>query len=204
MKEAILRLIEVQKELKAPKGNYNKFGNYKYRSAEDILKAVKPLLAENNLLMTISDSVDCIGDRVYIVATATVIDAETGEVVTSNTAYARESESKKGMSSEQVSGSCSSYARKYCMNGIFLIDDTKDADTDEYHEQTHKRPAESTLKAKIKMAGLEDDTEKVLDKYNVKKLKDLTDEQANELEDLLDTQIKLLQKKADNEKSKSA
>ena len=165
MKEAILRLIEVQKELKAPKGNYNKFGNYKYRSAEDILKAVKPLLAEHNLLMTISDSVDCIGDRVYIVATATVIDAETGETVTTNTAYARESESKKGMDVSQISGTASSYARKYCLNGIFLIDDTKDADTDEYHKQTHKRPADSVLTAKIKLAGLEDDTDKVLGKY---------------------------------------
>jgi len=193
MKEAILRLIEVQKELKAPKGNFNKFGNYKYRSAEDILKAVKPLLAENNLLMTISDSVDCIGDRVYIVATATVIDAETGETVTQNTAYARESESKKGMDVSQISGTASSYARKYCLNGIFLIDDTKDADTDEFHEQTHKRPSDSTLKAKIKLAEIKDEN-RLLKEYGVEKLSDLSDEAANKLEDLLDTQIELKKK----------
>ena len=186
MKEAILRLIEVQKELKAPKGNYNKFGNYKYRSAEDILKAVKPLLAENNLLMTISDSVDCIGDRVYIVATATVIDAETGETVTTNTAYARESESKKGMDVSQISGTASSYARKYCLNGIFLIDDTKDADTDEYHKQTTERvPDLSSLKGLFDTTLTNKEKEDTLKFYEVKELKDLSDEQKIELANLL-------------------
>ena len=199
MKEAILRLIEVQKELKAPKGNFNKFGNYKYRSAEDILKAVKPLLAENNLLMTISDSVDCIGDRVYIVATATVIDAETGEVVTSNTAYARESESKKGMSSEQNTGAASSYARKYCLNGIFLIDDTKDPDTDEYHEQTkEKAPSLSSLKAMFDTTLTNKEKEDTLKHYGVKELKELSDEQKIELSNGL---AKKAQKKADTEAS---
>ena len=195
MKEAILRLIEVQKELKAPKGNYNKFGNYKYRSAEDILKAVKPLLAEHNLLMTISDSVDCIGDRVYIVATATVIDAETGRTITTNTAYARESESKKGMDVSQISGTASSYARKYCLNGIFLIDDTKDADTDEYHEQTHKEkaPSLSSLKAMFDTTLTNKEKEDTLKHYEVENLKDLTEEQKIELSTAL---TKKAQKKA--------
>ena len=198
MKEAILRLIEVQKELKAPKGNYNKFGNYKYRSAEDILKAVKPLLAEHNLLMTISDSVDCIGDRVYIVATATVIDAETGETVTTNTAYAREGENKKGMTTEQITGSCSSYARKYCLNGIFLIDDTKDADTDEYHKQTTERvPDLSSLKGLFDTTLTNKEKEDTLKFYEVKELKDLSDEQKIELANLL---AKKARKKAASKK----
>ena len=198
MKEAILRLIEVQKELKAPKGNYNKFGNYKYRSAEDILKAVKPLLAEHNLLMTISDSVDCIGDRVYIVATATVIDAETGETVTTNTAYARESESKKGMDVSQISGTASSYARKYCLNGIFLIDDTKDADTDEYHKQTTERvPDLSSLKGLFDTTLTNKEKEDTLKFYEVKELKDLSDEQKIELANLL---AKKARKKAASKK----
>lgn len=186
MKEAILRLIKVQKELKAPKGNFNSFGNYKYRSAEDILTAVKPLLAENDLLMTISDSVDSVADRVYIVATVSIIDAETGELVTQNSAYARESENKKGMDSSQITGTASSYARKYALNGIFLIDDTKDADTDEYHKQTKERvPDLSSLKGLFETTLTQKEKEDTLKFYEVKELKELSDEQKIELADLL-------------------
>lgn len=186
MKEAILRLIEVQKELKAPKGNFNSFGKYKYRSAEDILTAVKPLLAENDLLMTISDSVDSVADRVYIVATVSIIDAETGELVTQNSAYARESENKKGMDSSQITGTASSYARKYALNGIFLIDDTKDADTDEYHKQTKERvPDLSSLKGLFETTLTQKEKEDTLKFYEVKELKELSDEQKIELADLL-------------------
>lgn len=127
------KLAKVQLELKAPKSNYNKFGGFYYRSLEDILEAVKPLLDKHGLTLTISDEPVLIGDRFYIKATARISDGkETFEV----TAYAREAAGKKGMDEAQVTGASSSYARKYCLNGLFLIDDTKDPDTDEYVEQT--------------------------------------------------------------------
>lgn len=131
------KLLAVQAELKAPKGQYNSFGKYKYRSCEDILEAVKPLLAKNKATLRIADEIMLIGERFYIKATATFADIETGEVVT-NTAFAREEETKKGMDGSQITGTASSYARKYCLNGLFLIDDTKDADTDAYKLQQDK------------------------------------------------------------------
>ena len=127
------KLIKIQKELKAPTGQFNKFGNYKYRSCEDILEAVKPLCAEEGVQLTISDEIVMIGDRYYVKATATVTD---GSEAASVTAYAREEETKKGMDSSQITGATSSYARKYALNGLFCIDDTKDADTDEFTEKT--------------------------------------------------------------------
>lgn len=126
------KLINVQKTLKAPKGQYNSFGKYKYRSAEDILEAVKPLNAEHGLLLTIKDEPILIGDWHYIKATATITDGNESHEVT---AYARESLNKKGMDDSQITGTASSYARKYALNGLYLIDDTKDADTDEYQNQ---------------------------------------------------------------------
>lgn len=128
------KLLAVQAELKAPKGQYNSFGKYKYRSCEDILEAVKPLLAKNKASLRISDEILLIGERFYIKATATFVDVESGESL-ANTAFAREEENKKGMDGSQITGTASSYARKYCLNGLFLIDDTKDADTDEYRNQ---------------------------------------------------------------------
>lgn len=128
------KLLAVQAELKAPKEQYNNFGKYKYRSCEDILEAVKPLLAKNKATLRIADEIMLIGERFYIKATATFADIETGEAVT-NTAFAREDETKKGMDGSQITGTASSYARKYCLNGLFLIDDTRDADTDEYKIQ---------------------------------------------------------------------
>ena len=123
------KLIAIQHELKAPKSNFNNFGKYKYRNCEDILEAVKPLLAKEECTLTITDDVVLIGDRFYIKATATITD---GTETVSVTAFARESAEKKGMDDSQVTGTASSYARKYALNGLFLIDDTKDADTDEY------------------------------------------------------------------------
>ncbi|EGO5146500.1 ERF family protein [Enterococcus faecalis] len=131
-KTFVEKLIAVQTALKAPKRQYNSFGKYKYRSAEDILNAVKPLNAEQGLLLTLSDEPLLIGDWHYIKATATITD---GIIKESFTAYARESLTKKGMDDSQITGTASSYARKYALNGLYLIDDTKDADTDEYKKQ---------------------------------------------------------------------
>lgn len=130
------KLFEVQQELKAPKNQRNTFGNYNYRSCEDILEALKPVLAAHEATVFISDKVVVREDNwAYIEATATFVDIETGESI-STTAYARETETKKGMDVSQITGSASSYARKYALNGLFLIDDTRDADTDEHHRQT--------------------------------------------------------------------
>lgn len=139
------RVSAIQAELKAPKGQMNKFGGYKYRSCEDILEAVKPLLAKNRLILTISDSLEYIGDRYYIHATATLLDTESEEAV-SNSAYARESETKKGMDDSQITGTASSYARKYALNGLFCIDDTKDADTDEFTRAAQKAEEQQEIR----------------------------------------------------------
>jgi hypothetical protein len=125
------KLSLIQTSLKAPKEQTNAFGNYKYRSCEDILNAVKPFLGEHNLTLVISDEMVMLGDRFYVKATARISD---GEEVIYNTAFAREAESKKGMDESQITGACSSYARKYCLNGLFAIDDTKDADSTNNHE----------------------------------------------------------------------
>lgn len=122
------KLLAIQQDLKAPKGQFNSFGKYKYRSCEDILEAAKPLLGDHKAALTISDDICLVGDRHYIVATATLTDVETGEAV-SVTAQAREEESKKGMDASQVTGAASSYARKYALNGLFCIDDAKDFDS---------------------------------------------------------------------------
>lgn len=124
------RLAHIQAHLNAPKNQYNSFGKYKYRSCEDILEGVKPLL--DGLFLSISDEIVLIGDRYYVKAIATITD---GTVSHSATAMAREEENKKGMDSAQVTGATSSYARKYCLNGLFGIDDSKDADTDEHKQQ---------------------------------------------------------------------
>jgi len=126
------KLAAVQKVLKAPKNQYNSFGKYSYRSCEDILEAAKPLCIENGLILTISDDIVAVGERYYIKATATVTDVQDGEKVEC-TGIAREAEERKGMDSSQVTGSASSYARKYALNGLFSIDDTKDADATNDH-----------------------------------------------------------------------
>lgn len=125
------KLTKIQKQLRAPKDKYNSFGKYAYRSAEGILEAVKPLCAEQDCQLTLSDEIVLSGNRFYVCATATLVDNESGEVVNVK-AFAREDESKKGMDGSQITGTASSYARKYALNGLFCIDDAKDADTDEY------------------------------------------------------------------------
>lgn len=136
------KLSKVQTELKAPKGQYNSFGKYKYRSCEDILEAVKPLNAKHGVVLTIGDEVVEISNRFYVKATAVFVDIESGEKII-NTALAREDDSKKGMDGSQITGTASSYARKYCLNGLYCIDDTKDADTDEYRAQQERKPQEN-------------------------------------------------------------
>lgn len=121
------RIIAIQQELKAPKNQYNSFGKYKYRSCEDILEGVKPLLNKHNLLLTVNDEIVVLNNRFYVKATATIFD-DTGAELIHACAYAREEESKKGMDGSQVTGASSSYARKYALNGLFAIDDTKDSD----------------------------------------------------------------------------
>ncbi|MBQ2397623.1 MAG: ERF family protein [Bacteroidales bacterium] len=140
------KLAKIQKELKAPKDLRNNFGGYNYRSAESILEAVKPLL--DGAILTLEDDIMLVGDRFYIKATATFQD---GDYVKTTTAFAREPETKKGMDDSQITGTASSYARKYALNGLFCIDDNKDADTDEYQKQTkepeHKTTVEDIIKS---------------------------------------------------------
>lgn len=144
MKNITQKLIKVQSELKAPKGQKNTFGNYNYRSAEDILEAVKPLLSEQGLLMTITDIIEQIGERYYIQAKVILTD---GEDTVEVTGYARESLNKKGMDDSQITGTASSYARKYAMNGLFLIDDTKDSDSNENRTERENRAKKADVEA---------------------------------------------------------
>ncbi len=144
MKNITQKLIKVQAELKAPKGQKNTFGNYNYRSAEDILEAVKPLLSEQGLLMTITDIIEQIGERYYIQAKVILTD---GEDTVEVTGYARESLNKKGMDDSQITGTASSYARKYAMNGLFLIDDTKDSDSNENRTERENRAKKADVEA---------------------------------------------------------
>lgn len=127
------KLGAIQADLKAPKGQKNSFGGYRYRSCEDILEAVKPLLKREGLVLNITDDIVEVGGRVYVKAKASITD---GSNFMNATAFARESDSKKGMDPSQVTGAASSYARKYALNGLFCIDDTKDADTDAYTKST--------------------------------------------------------------------
>ncbi|MCE0615281.1 ERF family protein [Clostridioides difficile] len=141
-----IKLVNIQSTLKAPKSQFNSFGKYNYRSCEDILEGLKPILKEEKALVILDDNIVQIGNRFYVEATATLIDAETGEKI-SVKALAREDETKKGMDLAQVTGSVSSYARKYALNGLFCIDDTKDSDATNKHgnEQKKKEVNESEL-----------------------------------------------------------
>lgn len=159
------QLAMIQKSLKAPKGQYNSFGKYKYRSCEDILEAVKPILAMTGTTLTLSDTLEYIGDRYYIKATATLKDSETMGILDQTTAYAREEEVKKGMDGSQITGTASSYARKYALNGLFLIDDTKDADTDEFKNENDKKKENAKAEQVI-----EDDLDKKITAKEAKAL----------------------------------
>ena len=187
----IAKLCRIQAALKAPKNQRNEFGKYNYRSCEDILEAVKPLLAQEGLALTISDSIEMIGTRVYVKATATLTDGEK-EIVTS--AYAREADTKKGMDESQITGAASSYARKYTLNGLFCIDDTKDADTMDNTETAPKAKAKAKAKSS-KEASLQalkeemarhkisaEDMKLIIPmKFNKQSWADLTDEEAADM-----------------------
>lgn len=135
MSDFLKRVGMAQAELKAPKNQYNSFGKYNYRSCEDILEAAKPINKKHGLVLLLTDKPVCIGQRYYIEATARLYDIESEQFIEA-TASAREADTKKGMDDSQVTGTASSYARKYALNGLYNIDDTKDADTDAYKKQT--------------------------------------------------------------------
>lgn len=160
-------LVEIQKELKAPKNQRNNFGKYNYRSCEDILEAVKPLANKLGCVVLLSDEVKVISERVYVCATAVLFKADQEQIEV--TAWAREPLSQKGMNEAQITGSASSYARKYALNGLFAIDDTKDSDTNEHKEQ-EKKEVKPNLKDKLLqdtlLNGSIDDLRALLNDYN--------------------------------------
>lgn len=158
------KLLAIQAELKAPKGQYNSFGKYKYRSCEDILEAAKPVLAKHGCTLRISDSIELIGDRFYVKASAILSDGNKEVIVT---AFAREEDNKKGMDGSQITGAASSYARKYALNGLFLIDDTKDADTEELDNQRKNK-----AKAEKAEESIEDELEQPATDIEKKSLMD--------------------------------
>lgn len=171
---------DIQHKLKAPKGQYNSFGKYNYRSCEDILEGVKPLLKEHNLALLIDDEIVQIGERYYVKATAKITD---GREIVSATAYAREPDTKKGMDESQITGATSSYARKYALNALLCIDDTKDADTMDNSKNPVQQTQETvynwqTLKARATQGGIsEDDLKHYLkETLKVNESKDMTQE----------------------------
>ena len=139
------KLAMVQQELNVPKAKWNKFGEFWYRSCEDILMAVKPYLKKYNLLLKVSDKVEMVGNWVYITAVVVLTDLDADRYIT-NEASARESDIKKGMDASQLTGTASSYARKYALNGMFLLDDSKDADTDEFHKEQNGQAGDEPQK----------------------------------------------------------
>lgn len=172
MGEALKRLAAVQAALKVPKNQINKFGGYKFRNAEDIMEAAKPLCITNGLLLNVTDSLEHIGERYYIRATARVFNVDDRTDYVETSAFARESDSKKGMDDSQVTGAASSYARKYALGGLFALDDNKDPDTNEYHEQTNRKPeAEQTYycaQCSKPITGTAKASAKQIAEYNVK------------------------------------
>ena len=171
------KLLNIQQELKAPKSQRNDFGNFSYRSCEDILEAVKPLLKANNCVLTISDELVNIGERYYIKATATLSSVEEMGGIISNSAYAREPAEKKGADLSQITGACSSYARKHALNGLFCIDDQKDADT----TNNGKKDAKATKTQIKRLKELYTDIPAMLDYYKLEKLEDMAKETAEGL-----------------------
>ena len=185
------KLLLIQTELKAPKSNFNKFGNYSYRSCEDILESVKPLCAKHKVVLTITDDLVMLGTRFYVKAIVTLRDVETDQMIYTS-AFAREEETKKGMDSSQITGSASSYARKYALNGLFDIDDTKDADATNTHGKEEKEPKEEpkqepkplvtqeTLRELAELLEIEEIV-KVKEYYKIEDLSTITQETALKL-----------------------
>ena len=173
------KLLKIQSELKAPKNQRNDFGKYNYRSCEDIFEAVKPLLEKEKLLLRMTDELVQVGDRYYIKATAILTD---GNEIIENTSYAREEENKKGMDGSQITGASSSYARKYALNGLFLIDDVKDSDT----TNTGDGNADLASKAQIELLEKiykdhQDKKKELLDKYKWSSFDDMPKKIASDL-----------------------
>ncbi len=188
------KLVEVQNKLKAPKSQFNSFGKYNYRNAEDILEAVKPILKEVGATLFLKDDIVLIGDRYYVKTTAVFIETE-GQAITVE-AYAREAEEKKGMDSAQVTGATSSYARKYALNGLFLIDDTKDND----HDTLHKTDVKKETVLKISQTQIDSIVELIektksdlkgfLGYFKVKEIPEMTAKQAVEGIKMLENKLK--------------
>lgn len=183
------KLLNIQTELKAPKSQRNNFGKYNYRSCEDILEAVKPLLKKEKCTLIINDEIERIEARYYIKATVNLIDVESGEKI-GTSAYAREEESKKGMDGSQVTGASSSYARKYALNGLFAIDDTKDSDVTNQHDKKQASASQQSIikqqiadVLKVKGISFEKLTEVIKIKFKKQKFDELT---ANEQQKLLE------------------
>lgn len=185
------KLLKIQSELIAPKNMHNKFGNYNYRNLEGICESAKPLLKELKCVLYFEDDIVQTGDRYYTEATAILVDTEDGSKITCK-AKAREEETKKGMDASQITGSSSSYARKYAVAGLFLLDDNKDADSNELHEQIKNTPSReevgklkiSSVKAQAlrkKMASMNVPETKALIYYKVESLEELTEEQHAEI-----------------------
>lgn len=197
------KLAAIQAELKAPKNQRNNFGGYNYRSCEDILEAVKPLLAKYKATIVLSDEMVQMGERYYIKATATFASSENDDApAISNTAYAREAETKKGMDEAQITGTASSYSRKYALNGLLLIDDAKDADTDEYVKTTTNSAAGDTpkykngldikaVKSELKDIDNADDVRKYYARYVEQS--NLTAGQTNLLKSICEERVKQLE-----------
>lgn len=189
------KLATIQQELNVPKNQYNDYGNFNYRSCEDILEGLKPLLKKVNAAIRISDDIMQIGERYYVKATATLVDLE-DETKISSTAYAREDLVKKGMDGSQITGSASSYARKYALNGLFCIDDVKDSDTKDNQEDEQQKAEEQQkqiaaqkipdVKVKALISRCEGDgvdTKTILNLYKVKTIADLTENQFRNIND---------------------
>lgn len=173
-------LIAIQSALNVPKNQRNDFGKYNYRSCEDILEAVKPLLAENKCTLFISDELSSINGKVYITAKVTIVNSEGKEI--SVTAHAREEDTKKGMDSAQITGSTSSYARKYALNGLFCIDDAKDPDGDKPEKQKPKEEILSDQRRKLLEMTAKDNKllVNILSRYSMPSMDDLTDTMVEE------------------------
>lgn len=184
------KILKAQVELKAPKGQYNSFGKYKYRSCEDILEALKPVLDKLKLTLFIKDDVIEVNTRNYVKATITLVNIEKPDEIIETSALAREEETKKRMDGSQITGASSSYARKYALNGMFMIDDTKDSDSTNTHGKEETKTDEEKKQAflnskegmieRLKESLSSDKLKKVLSAYNVNELWEMTTEQLKE------------------------
>ena len=182
------KLLKAQVELKAPKGQYNSFGKYKYRSCEDILEALKPVLDKFKLTLFIKDDVIEVNGRNYVKAVITLVNIEKPDEIIETSALAREEETKKGMDGSQITGASSSYARKYALNGMFMIDDTKDSDSTNTHgkDKTEQEKVQEFLNSrdgmieKLKENLSSDKLKRTLEAFKVKELWQMTDEQLKE------------------------